>query len=157
MITILAICFIMAILLHGFICHVIKIGTTVTKFLFVGCAIGIFIIWYNFKVYGFNLEFFAVVLTYGFLCELYIFLFTFIASSISVSILTRLNAGENDFNVLSNNYSGKVMVANRIRRLEELSMLFTQDNALQISKKGECLVINFNRLRNFFRLTPCIT
>lgn len=119
--------------LHSITCHLIGTGTVFAKFFVVGAIIGCVMLAHFYYLYGVDVEFITAALTYGFLCELYIFLFSFIASSISVSILLRVRNSEITVTALADNYRSSTMVNNRLRRMCDVGLLYEIDGILQLT------------------------
>lgn len=138
-------------LLHGVVCHAVRFGTVFAKFLIVGTILGCVMLYHFYHIYGFSINVFAAALIYAFLSELYIFLFTFVSSSISVSILMNLAHGHSDISELAKEYSGQRMVENRVKRLQNIGFLNSINGKLETSFKGKILVERFNMLQSFFK------
>ncbi len=145
--------FIVTILAHSLLCYVINTGTALIKFLAVGFLIGGLMLFKLYGMYNISIQMVSAGLAYALLCELYIFMFTFVASSISVSILLRLNNSQVNLELLAANYTGKSMVANRIKRLQEVDLLELHGSILLTTLRGNKLLQKFNRLQTFFKLS----
>jgi DNA-binding HxlR family transcriptional regulator len=110
--------FLVALLLHLVTVRLPLPISNVLRFLMVGGCVGVGLLFALVVVHGISMELFAGLMLYGFLCELYMFLFTLVISSVGVAMLMRLRHGplsEADLTVKSN---GKGMVAVRLERME---------------------------------------
>ncbi len=63
------------------------------------------------------IELIAALLCYALACELYIFLYTMVSSSVTVSLLLRLRHGPADWQQLDADYSDETMVDGRLTKL----------------------------------------
>jgi len=93
----------------------------------------------------------AALLSYALACELYIFLFTFISSSVTVSILLKLAQGSADWEKLNNTYSDEAMVDGRLIKLTRNALITPTASGYVTTPRGEALVSSFDRLRRFFK------
>jgi hypothetical protein len=93
----------------------------------------------------------AGALLYGFLCELYIFAFTFAAISISANLLLVLQAGPMDQNEIDRLYDDREMVRKRIAGLTRNGLVERVDGELRATRTGKRLAEVFNGARRFFR------
>lgn len=97
-------------------------------------------------------EVLATAATYGFLCELYLFLFSSSLSSVSMNLLVRLRSLDMSDDELAENYSGEGMVQARIERLLATGMLRrTQGEQAALTPRGREFLSSMERLGRLFR------
>jgi hypothetical protein len=99
------------------------------------------------------METIAAVLSYALACELYIFVFTFVSSSVTVSLLLKLRHGRANWEQLSSTYSDEAMVDGRLTKLIRNALIAATPSGYVTSGRGERLVTSFDRLRRFFKHT----
>ena len=87
---------------------------------------------------------------YGFLCELYIFFYTFTLSSVAANLLARLRERPMTRAEIDQLYNAEAMVQNRIRRLCEARMVEETKGRLSATPKGQRLAAKFDSVRRFF-------
>src|SRR5437868_9308236 len=92
--------FLLAVMLHALACHSHIIRNRVISFFIIGWMLGLALIILFIISDTPIITFLSGLALYAFLCELYIFLFTMIYSSISVSILLSLLKNNFDKNKL---------------------------------------------------------
>jgi ABC-type siderophore export system fused ATPase/permease subunit len=93
----------------------------------------------------------ATLLLYALGCELYIFLFSMVSTSVSVSILLTLGRHSITEQELDRVYSSRDMVARRLERLVTGGFLAqTRDGAYCITASGHRFIARFGFLRAFF-------
>ena len=91
----------------------------------------------------------ACILAYGFACELYLFLFTMVSSSVSVKLLRTLWRGETNLADIEEIYDSTGMVSRRLERLRRVGLL--ENGADRVTFKGKVLVWAFTFLKKAFR------
>ena len=128
----------------------------VARFLIVGCGIGLVLAGDLMKRYGGGVEFWAGVFVFAFACELYLFLVTLVASSVSVSLLRVLRHGSASRAEVDRGCSGRDMVAARLMNLCRSGLLRRPEAGYAVTRHGQWLLILFRALRFFFhrRLLP---
>ena len=140
------------VIVHSVLCRFYMQINRVIKFVLIFIPIWICLLWLLSNKYGiFSLETFAGILTYSFLCELYVFLFTMILSSISANILHQLLKVKMPITTLINMYNSKDMVQNRITRLIETGLLNEKENRYLITPKAKHLLKVFNYAKKIFK------
>ena len=82
--------FFAACLVHAVFCRCSLPGNSVVKFLGAGSLTGLGLINHEFHLYGHGTRAVSSVILYAFICELYLFLFTFVGTSVSASLLFKL-------------------------------------------------------------------
>jgi predicted transcriptional regulator len=134
---------------HAMLSRIPLPGNAVAKFLGVGGVVGLILVMRLFYRDGLSLPLLAAIALYAFLCELYIFAFTFVISSVSVAILCDLKISH----VMrhTNESNGEEMTARRLRRLKENGFLIEEHGRYLLTKKGRFLVSSMRFLRRTFR------
>lgn len=124
----------------------------VARFLIVGSIVGAGFACWLFENFGVTApQLWAGLLTYGFICELYVFLFTLAMSSISANLLiTLLRRKMTDLDIERLYNSGGMVIA-RLDRLISVGLLEETSNGLKPTQKGAQMVRIFGGLRIFFR------
>ena len=92
----------------------------------------------------------AAVLLYALACELYIFLFSMVSSSISVSLLLALQGHREAAADLQALYPKAGMVSRRLEKLASSGLLVKIDGCYEIDDKGRRLIAVFRQMRKFF-------
>lgn len=92
----------------------------------------------------------AGTLLYAFLCELYIFLFSFAYSSISANLLVRLQDHPLERDAIDRLYDSNAMVARRVRDLIEVDFLTSENGSIVATPKGKMVAAVFVAVRRFF-------
>ncbi len=143
--------FAVALMLHSITCRLALGIDRVMRFLFVGGAAGVLLVLISSKLYGFwTLETLGAALTYAFLCELYLFLFTMTIGSISSNVLIRLASQEMSRQEIDRRYDSVAMVQQRFERLICTGFLSRCGDEFALTQKGATLVASLDRLRRFF-------
>jgi hypothetical protein len=145
--------FILAIFLHGLSIKLQMRIDSVRRFLCIGTVIGMNLFLISFLLFSLSSKFFASLAIYAFLCEIYIFIFTLVISSVSVSILIILENNSVQLTEIERLYQSGDMVKLRIQRLINVGYLVREGDNLFLSKRGERLVGKFSLLRKFFNHT----
>lgn len=146
-------CFGLAVLLHGLAMRVPLHVDAVRRFLLVGVPLGCTLLLYAVVTLGFTTYAFAPVLLYAFLCELYIFCFTLVLSSVSVTMLIMLRRGPISASALTSAYDPPGMVRLRLERLIKQGFLVREGERFAVTASGRRLHRAFATLQRFFRHT----
>ncbi|WP_147040745.1 hypothetical protein [Skermanella aerolata] len=129
-------------------------GTSVHKFVLIGGIAGCVMLAQLYLEGGLGSGLIATALCYAFLCELYIFFFTMVGSSISASMLLRLRHGALPEQTVAERYHPKMMVEERIGNLIQVGLMQrTPAGILILTPQGDKLNSTFRRLQLFFRHT----
>jgi len=145
--------FLGSLVLHAAACRLQLSADRVIRFLLVGGAMGLVLLLLMAHRHGlYALETVAALLLYGFLCELYLFLFTMTLSSISANLLVRLRSGDMTLPEIEQRYDSRKMVRDRLDRLEGTGFLRYDGGRILIAEKGARFLSVFRFLRRFFRL-----
>lgn len=92
----------------------------------------------------------GVSFCYIFLCELYVFFVTLVASSISVSILLRLSMAPKSVSVLRQLARGTGMAAGRLEGLQCVGLIQHSAQYYALTPRGHMLAAAASTLRQFF-------
>ena len=150
--------FVLAVLAHAVLSRIERLpGNMVVKFVAPGGLVGLGLLAVLLIGYGLNLPTLAGLLLYGLGCELYLFLFTMISSSISVAILLRLESGGLTRREMDMLYKEEEMVAGHVARLVANGFLLATPSGYAVSDRGHLLLHSFARLRRFFGHDPIET
>jgi hypothetical protein len=135
---------------HVIVCHGVSRGGALVKFLFTGSLMGAALAIQSYSRYGFGAETVASLLAFAMACEFYIFLFTMVSGSISVSLLLALRKGPVLVDKLPALYSSYGMISRRFEKLTKSGLLEHRRGRYMITGKGRRIVAAFQRLRLFF-------
>jgi len=144
--------FLASVVLHALVVRFHSSMNRVVSFLIVGCGAGAILLIFVGEHHGFlSAQVFGAAMTYGFICELYLFLFTFALSSISANLLVTLHGRKlTDANIAAL-YDSKRMVSHRIGRLEHTGLLQAVGDRYEVTRRGRRLLGLLGALRGFFR------
>ena len=145
--------FAVAIAGHAVLCRLPLRGNFVVKFLLVGGLLGVALGAHEVLSHGLAIEAWTALLLYAFACELYIFLFTLVSSSVSASLLIMLRTGSFTQMELDEHYSSTLMVDRRLDRLLATGLLGANSSGYVLTDKGRALLAVFKALKRFFRHT----
>jgi hypothetical protein len=142
--------FIFAVGIHALTCRILS-GNRVIKFLVGGSSV-VGLLAFHLLILNSSLwVFFSSLTIYAFLCELYIFLFTLVGSSISAKLLVTLRTKKLSDDEIARLYSTTGMVKSRIERLQATDLVCKLGSQnFKVSPKGEILVRAFSMFQWFF-------
>ena len=144
--------FLLAVLTHAILIRIFALTGKLVLFIISGSLLGLGLVGLISAEYSFlSVQLFSAISMYSFLCELYIFLFSSLLSSISMNILTKLYRKNNNKYDICLDYSGEKMVTLRLNRLENLGMIKKLENRYIITNKGLKFLDTLKTLRNFFK------
>ena len=123
---------------------------SVRRFLLTGVPLGMVLVVVSLARFGPTLPGIAAILLYALLCELYIFLFTLVLSSVSATILIMLRRGPVQPSALASFYEPREMVKLRLDRLLNNDLVERASGRFSVTEKGERLHRLFTGLRRFF-------
>ena len=142
--------FAMAVAAHGCIARLVWWNDSVSKFLLVGSLLGLMLTGHMSAVYGVALPTFATIAFYAFACELYMFFFTMVMSSVSAKLLMTLRDTVVSDAHIAEMYSADGMVDRRLERLLGIGLLNRDGGQWKLSPKGLRLMRAFVALKRFF-------
>jgi hypothetical protein len=137
-----------AVAFHGF--SGVIFGSAVVRFFAVAAPIGIFLLIYVGSELGVSSGLFATMVTYAFLCELYLFLFTLCMASVSANLVMFIAGGERDTSLLAEKYDSTDMVQLRIERLESANLVYREGDIISLTSRARFLVEAYRWLRATF-------
>jgi hypothetical protein len=146
--------FVFAVLLHGLVMRAPILMDSVRRFLLVGAPLGLALAAFSLTRFGFTLPGFAAILLYALLCELYMFCFTLVISSVSATMLIMLRQGSVVDYSLASVYAPESMVRLRVDRLIKTGFVRQDGEHLAVTAKGAKLHRLFAMLRKFFGHIP---
>jgi hypothetical protein len=114
-----------------------------------GLVLGLMLAAWLLRQYGLSIAMAADLSLYAFLCELYIFLFTFVISSLSIEILMQLRPGAKRRTTAS--AAGSDLTNGRLLALETNGFLVSRNGMPTLTRKGKSAVAAYRALRGFFR------
>jgi hypothetical protein len=142
---------VLAVLAHAVLSRIQRLpGNMVARFVAPAALVGLGLLAILLMRYGLDLPTLAALLLYGLGCEVYVFLFTMISSSVTVAILLRLESEGLTRREIDLLYNEEQMVAGRIARLVANGFLVATSSGYAVSDRGHVLLHNFTRLRRFF-------
>jgi hypothetical protein len=152
--VLVGVAFVVAILGHAGLSRWTRLRLNmVGRFVVVGAPVGLglllILVWQG----RLGIELLAGLLAYALICELYIFVFTMISSSVSVSLLLKLRQGRADRRQLDTEYSDAAMVDGRLTKLQANGLIAAVPDGYAVTPRGDGLVASFERLQRFFRHT----
>lgn len=136
-------------------CHLILVRVSlpfsnVIRYLVAGGVIGGGLVLLLLLLYGISGEAVAGALIFAFLSELYIFFFTLVISSVSVSLMLYLRAGDMAEAEVSRIYNSQRMVTFRLEQLVRNGFATERDDTYALTPTGQFVVTWFVRLRRLF-------
>jgi hypothetical protein len=123
----------------------------VRRFLLVGMLVGGGLLTFSALTFGCSIQALAQVALYAFLCELYIFCFTLVLSSVSVTMLILLRGGPVSVSALTTKYDPQGMVDLRLERLVQQGLIVERGGHFAVTPVGMRLHRAFAALQRFFR------
>jgi len=120
-------------------------------FLLVGGVAGLVLALLLLREWSFAMETWAGLSAYAFGCELYIFLFSSIGTSLSAANLYRLRRGARSAEELEERLAGKAMVDGRLQRMVSSRVLDLSDAGYRLTPRGATLLRAYRAGRRFFR------
>ena len=144
--------FLLTVIAHAILVRTFPSAGKLALFIISGFLLGLLLITVITTKYSFfSIQLFSAVITYSFLCELYIFLFSSLLSSISMNILSMLYAHRKESIDITKIYTGEKMVSNRLARLTKLGMLTEEKQNYLITEKGIGFLHSMQKLQSYFK------
>lgn len=137
-----------AVLTHSAVSRSSQQGGAVRRFVLVGCFYGALLVAGMAAMGHFST---AAILLYVFFCELYLFLFTLAANSVSLGILVRLHRSSVQASDLAVDYSTDEMIHRRVEQSGKAGLIVQTPAGWRITPKGVAVVNVFGILRGVFR------
>jgi len=148
------VCFGLAVFLHGMAMRLPLRFDVVRRFLLVGIPMSGAVVVFSIATLGLTIHAFAAIFLYAFLCELYMFCFTLVISSVSVTMLIMLRRGVVEALVLTSTYDPRGMVTLRLDRLIKHGFIERKGERLVVTSRGMRLHQAFGALQRFFGHEP---
>jgi hypothetical protein len=126
-------------------------GNPIVKFLLGGGAGGLGLSGHLISLTGLSRATLGGLLVYAFACELYLFLFTLVASSVSARLLLLLRERELGVPEIQALYQPTGMVARRINRLIAAGLLVRAGDGYRVTARGRRVAATFQAGKRFFR------
>lgn len=143
--------FLVAVIAHAILCRLPLRTDFVAKALLASVPVaGILAGLVHFR-YGWQIETLASLLMYAFFIELYIFCFTLVSTSVSVSILLKVARHALSREEIEERYSDKSMMEGRVVKLVRAGFLDRQPDGFRVTGKARFVLAGFRILRFFFR------
>ena len=145
------------IFIHSIYLRVIPSANRVKSFIALGIPFGIILIIVCIAKYGMlSPSAWAPVFLFAFLCELYLFLFTFALASISANLLSNMYSKPMSFKDIELLYDERQMVLMRFNRLISSGLIVLisvghEGEGYAVTAKGEKLLKILEYLRNAFK------
>jgi hypothetical protein len=140
-----------SVLIHAIAMRFVASAGAVAVFVAIGGTIGIALTGYCVASYGLTPATPAAALTYSFLCELYIFLFTLVGNSVSFGLLTKLARHPLKRADIANFYRTEAMVGRRFEQLERGNLITAGSGGFRLTTRGERVVRIFSFVHALFR------
>jgi hypothetical protein len=140
-----------SVLVHTVAMRFFERAGAVAAFVAIGGAVGAALIGYCAGRYGLTAATLAATLTYAFVCELYIFLFTLVGNSVSFGLLTRLARQPLKAADIAGFYRAEAMIGRRFEQLERGNLIAAGPGGFRLTRRGERLVKIFSRLHAMLR------
>lgn len=139
----------LAVVLHSWVARARPAGNRVRQYLIVGAAAGLTLVCHVAENPDLGLTArVALILAYAFGCELYIFLFTFVTSSVSVALLVARTAGPAP--AASQSLPPADMVLRRLEAMHAAGLLQKSADCYLLTAHSNRLVRLYRGLRAFF-------
>jgi hypothetical protein len=146
-----------AIAAHSCLCRAELAINSVARFFVAGGIVGVGLSLFLVTEAGFSVETAAGIAAYAAACEIYVFLFTLVSGSISVSLATRLLNGPMSQAEIEASIGGRSMVELRIARMLATGLLVRRaDGRFGKTARGALLLWGYRWLRRFFWRPPLI-
>jgi hypothetical protein len=142
--------FTLAALAHTFLTRLVRYGSSIAKFFVAGSLLGLVLTVHLYLTAPSLIRTAAGIATYALACELYLFLFTLVASSVSVQLLIALHSSPLTCEQAIALGDGKRLVAERLHRLSTSGLLFDDYGTWRLSAQAQRLVRLHATFMRFF-------
>jgi len=144
-------CLLGAVAGHAIACRLPLRTNSVVRFVVVAAIIGGWMLYVNPFKLGTGTRLWASLLIYALGCELYLFLFTLVGSSVSVALILALSEQTLDESEIEARYSSNLMIEQRFERLRQNGLLSLDGHGYSVTREGERLLTAFRCLRRVFK------
>jgi len=138
------------VLIHSLLCRLPFSGNRVVSALGVGTLGGLALMVELTSRYGMRMQTWASVFLYAFACEFYIFVFTFVGSSISAGLLLSLRHESLTEKGVDAACSSPRMVERRLEDLVRAGLLVAGRDGYIPTRRARLMLAAFEMLRRFF-------
>jgi DNA-binding HxlR family transcriptional regulator len=138
-------------LLHAAVMRCIDRAGAVAAFVMSGAAMGAVLVGYCVLKYGLSAATLAAILTYAFACEIYIFLFTLVGTSVSCALLVKLASRPLRTDEIASFYRTEAMIERRLKQLERSNLIAADEAGFRLTARGKTIVRIFSFFRALFR------
>ncbi len=142
--------FLIAVMAHAVLCRAHVPGNSVTKFLGIGILSGVMLSVQAVYFYGYTVWALSPIFFYALICEVYIFLFTFVGTSVSSSLLFALRRHALSLDEMEKTHPSRQMVRQRVEKLEEEGLIESKNSRLTATNKGRQILRFFHKAQSFF-------
>jgi hypothetical protein len=137
------------------LCHIVTVRlplpfSNVIRYVLVGGIVGGVLVLTLLVLYGVSGEAFAGAMMFAFLSELYIFFFTLVISSVSVTLMLHLRERPIDEAEVSRIYDSRGMVTFRLEQMMRNGFATEQNGQYALTPAGRSMVYWFVLLRQIF-------
>jgi hypothetical protein len=145
------------IVIHALYLRAVPSANRVKSFIALGVPMGVILISVCTANYGFfSITAWAPIFLFAFLCELYLFLFTFALASISANLLSTMYSKPMSFQDIELLYDERQMVLKRFNRLISSGLIVLisvghEGEGYEVTPKGKNLLKWLDYLRNAFK------
>jgi hypothetical protein len=145
-------CFALSVGLHALVSRARQRANRVVSYAIVAFVVLLALAWAVFARYGLDVQTWAALCLYALASELYVFLFTMIASSITARLLITLRTRDMLLQEIDSAFPTSGMVDDRMHNLLSNGFIRAEGpSTYALTRKGWLVVTAFRPLRNFFR------
>lgn len=141
--------FVVAVLSQAIVTRVGLLGNAFNSFMAVGGCLGVALMVQMFRYHTIDIAV-AATLTYGLLCELFIFTFTFVGSTVSANLLIRISRRPMNRDEIDGLYDDREMIKQRIEGLINARLLAEQNGSLSVTARGAAITKGFYAAQRLF-------
>jgi len=143
-------CFLLAVISHAFLCRLRWKSNRVLRFIMAGSLWGVVLLGYLAGQYGVSSEMLASLVLYAFVCELYIFVFASLPTSVTVALLLAVGSKQKTQAEIDAFLGDNLMVSMRLEGLLREGLLEGSPSQYVLTDKGKRLVHIFRLFQDFF-------
>ena len=136
---------------HAGVLRLFQSAGAVTTFVAIGGAVGVLLVGCSLFYDGLTPTASAVVLTYVFACELYVFLFTLVGNSVSFGLMAQLAQHPLQPADIAKFYRAQTMVERRFEQLERANLIVRDGAGFRLTVRAKRIIRAFSVLRSVFR------
>ena len=140
-----------SVLVHAVTMRLVEQARAVAAFVAICGAMGAALVGYCARSYGLTPATLAAILTYAFVCEFYIFLFTLVGNSVSFGLLAKLARQPLKPADIAGFYRAEGMIDRRFEQLERANLITPGPVVFTLTRRGKGVVRIFSLLHAIFR------